>query len=137
MASISNEDTQKTILRAVNSQRLEAWPGRYFSTFFAPDADIAKALLGTPNGGASGYFLAQHKQQLGNMFIAGVRVFLGTTYPNQPSMVFYVQQELPQKPGAARERTSPAHGLMDESSVVRVENNGTSMLREHVFRAKL
>jgi len=89
--------------------------------------------LGTPNGRASGYFLAQHKQQLGNMFISGVRVFLGTTYPNQPSMVFYVQQELPQRPDKLLRRFA----IDVESSVIFVGNNGTDIVRQHVMRARL
>jgi hypothetical protein len=92
---------------------------------------------GTPNGRASGYFLAQHKQQLGNMFISGVRVFLGNTYPNQPAMVFYVQQELPQKPQGKRENTSQQRRVNVESRIVSVNKDGRSFVREHVFRAKL
>jgi hypothetical protein len=46
MVSITNEDTQKAILRALNGQPLDQWPGRCYSTLLAPDADVAKALLG-------------------------------------------------------------------------------------------
>jgi hypothetical protein len=44
--SITNQETQQTILRAINSRTLDLWPGRYFSTFFGEDVEIAKALLG-------------------------------------------------------------------------------------------
>lgn len=46
MISITNQETQQTILRAINSRRLDPWPGRCFSTFFGKGVEIAKALLG-------------------------------------------------------------------------------------------
>lgn len=45
--SISNEPTLQAILRAINSQKLEAWPGRFYSTLSGADVEIAEALLGT------------------------------------------------------------------------------------------
>jgi hypothetical protein len=44
--SIINDETQETILRALDGQPLPEWPGRYFSTFFEPEAEAGKALLG-------------------------------------------------------------------------------------------
>jgi hypothetical protein len=65
-------------------------------------------MLGSPNGRAHGYFLAQHKRQLGgNMYISRIQVFHGDSEPLTPNMVLYVEQPkppiMPQKPQKKRE----------------------------------
>jgi hypothetical protein len=70
------------------------------------------------------------------MFISGVRVFLGTTYPNAPAMVFYVQQELPQRPDDPK-KSDVKRDVSFNTTTVTVRSDGRSVLRQHVFRARL
>jgi hypothetical protein len=100
--AISNEETQRAVRRALQSVKADygPWPGITFSA----DSEAGKALLGTyssefggmevdvmigsPNGRAHSYFLAQHKPQLGgNMYISKIQVFHGDTEPLVPNMV--------------------------------------------------
>ncbi|KAJ4312391.1 hypothetical protein N0V94_007458 [Neodidymelliopsis sp. IMI 364377] len=104
--AISNEETQRAVRRALQSVKADycPWPG----TTFSVDSEAGRALLGSPNGRAHGYFLAQHKPQLGgNMYISKIQVFHGDTEPLVPNMVLYVEQpkpvaEKPQEPQKQR-----------------------------------
>lgn len=50
--------------------------------------DFSDDSVGSPNGRAAGYFLMQHKEQLGgNKFISKVTVF----FPSLPYLVYYVE----------------------------------------------
>ncbi|KAJ4346296.1 hypothetical protein N0V95_005506 [Ascochyta clinopodiicola] len=92
--SITNEHTQRAIRRALKTtnKKYGPWPGATFST----NSEAGKALLGSPNGRAHGYFLAQHKPQLGgNMYISKIQVFHGETEPFIPNMVLHVEQPKP------------------------------------------
>ncbi|KAF2624314.1 hypothetical protein BU25DRAFT_157490 [Macroventuria anomochaeta] len=92
--AIVNEETQKAIRRALKSTNATygPWPGATFST----DSDEGKVLLGSPNGRAYGYFLSQHKRELGgNMYISKIQVFHGETKPLIPNMVLHVEQPKP------------------------------------------
>lgn len=62
------------------------------------DSDAGKALLGAPVGRWAGYFLMQHKRQLGgNKFISKVRVFTSDKEGSFPYILYYVDgaTELP------------------------------------------
>jgi hypothetical protein len=50
-------------------------------------------VLGSPNGVAVGYFLAQHKAQLGNKKVASVQVFghNSNVKGNDPVLMFKVE----------------------------------------------
>ncbi|KAF3036014.1 hypothetical protein E8E11_005662 [Didymella keratinophila] len=101
---VINPFTERTIdlmLEAVNGDiRVRPWPGTDFEFTFGPDrgAQIegALALLGSPNGIAAGYFLLQHRQQLGRKYISKVRVFGGddSEYPDI-YMILYVSDQAP------------------------------------------
>ena len=71
------------------------------------------------------------------MLISGVKIFLGTTYPNQPAMVFYVQQELPRKPDIPGEGISRRYAVDIESSIIVMKNNDTNFVRQYTLRSKL
>ncbi|KZM23035.1 hypothetical protein ST47_g5853 [Ascochyta rabiei] len=84
--AITNEQTQRAIRRAFKNanKKYGPWPGATFGT----DSDKGKVLLGSPNGRAHGYSLAQHKPQLGgNMYISKIQVFHGETEPFIPNIV--------------------------------------------------
>jgi hypothetical protein len=96
--------------------------------------------IGSPVGRWAGYFLMQHKTQLGaNKFINKVRVFK----PDQgslPYMLFYVETPAPPKPPPGLE---VRHRVVDvgNDSVFREirewRKDGRSVVREHVLRVKV
>ncbi|KAF2675742.1 hypothetical protein K458DRAFT_492907 [Lentithecium fluviatile CBS 122367] len=78
-----NAETNRLIRRAMKELG-KRWPGEEFSM----DTDEGKALLGSPNGWSAGYFLMQHKEQLGgNKYTDKVQVF----FVSLPWVVFYVK----------------------------------------------
>jgi hypothetical protein len=90
---------------------------------------------GSPNGVGTGYFLAQHKNQLGgNKVVSRITIFRADA-DDQPCLVFWVadRPETPVEGGAIE--TSGAGNV--ESRVVRRSADSRSVVREHVFRAKL
>jgi hypothetical protein len=65
---IINKETNQHVKRALSTlsppkEEVEGWPGHEFSM----DSDAGKALLGSPVGRWAGYFLMQHKRQLGGI----------------------------------------------------------------------
>ncbi|KAH6612757.1 hypothetical protein C7974DRAFT_406287 [Boeremia exigua] len=103
--AVTNDKTQMAIRRALKStnQQFAPWPGAIFST----DSYEGKVLLGSPNGRAYGYFLAQHKAALGgNMYISEIRVFSSDTRPFLPNMIMRVQQPRPLENSSDAKRTS-------------------------------
>lgn len=96
--NIVNEETEVLISKAMELHLgddgsptrftvLPKWPGLDFYT-----ADkTGKALLGSPNGLAAGYFLSQHKDEIGaNKYVYGIRVFASSQPFIGPSMMMYV-----------------------------------------------
>jgi hypothetical protein len=95
--NIANEETETLINKAMEVHVgddgshtgltvLPKWPGL---DYVADEA--GKALLGSPNGLAAGYFLAQHKDEIGvNKYVYGIRVFASSAPLAGPSMIMYV-----------------------------------------------
>lgn len=103
----------------------KVWPG----SDFAMDSPAGHALLGSPVRRWAGYFLMQHKRQLGgNRWIEKVRVFRSEKEGSLPYLLFYVS-------GSMEETKSGAVG--SGVKVVREVNSqvGRNVVREHVFRA--
>jgi hypothetical protein len=90
---IINPETNRHIRRALKAlkpekKEVEGWPGFDFDM----ESDEGKALLGSPVGRWAGYFLMQHKRQLGgNKYISKVRVFKEEKAGSLPYLLFYVQ----------------------------------------------
>jgi hypothetical protein len=87
---------------------------------------------GSPVGRWAGYFLMQHKKQLGgNKFISKVRVFK----PDQgslPYMLFYADGKAPDSASTPR-----AHAQEDNDvdvHIVKRSDAWKGIVREHVFR---
>jgi hypothetical protein len=106
---------------------------------------IAKTDTGSKNGIAVGYFLAQHKQQLGDKYVTKITLFQEEG-DGAPHMLFWVADSPPNPPPLPELRppqddpmdTDPGNsGVMSESRVVRRSADKKSVLREHVFRARL
>jgi hypothetical protein len=89
------------------------------------DADIQKTFMltftpGSPNVQGFAYFLIQHKEQLGNMFIDKIQVFRGETKAELPCILVHVKQPLAPSADVHVERR-------DKDNILRV----------HTFRANL
>lgn len=94
--NIVNEETEQVIEQALQvyqppegQQRvaeLPQWPGLTFDV----ESEAGQAMLGSPNGIAAGYFLAQRKAEIGaNKYVYQVQVF--ATRWAGPSMILYVK----------------------------------------------
>ncbi|KAH7084615.1 hypothetical protein BKA63DRAFT_528584 [Paraphoma chrysanthemicola] len=146
VANILNKDTKKIVRSAhetLTPKRSEVavWPGFDFAT----DTPAGKALLGSPVGRWAGYFLMQHKTQLGgNKNIPKVRVFK----PDGQTLawfIFYIGADPdPNSNPETGEATGEAMvenvgGRPSDAYDVQIikRGDGGNVIREHVFRAKL
>jgi hypothetical protein len=124
---IINPETNRHVKRALSSldpprEEADGWPGHDFGM----DTEAGKALLGSPVGRWAGYFLMQHKRQLGgNKQISKVRVFKSEKEGSWPYFLFYVEG------GDAR---GDGQG---EVRVLERSFDGRSVVREHVLRGRL
>ncbi|KAF1837699.1 hypothetical protein BDW02DRAFT_518517 [Decorospora gaudefroyi] len=112
--SIVNKETKAVILRALNAR-----PGLYPGVTFDRQSPEMGALLGTPNVQGFAYFLIQHKEQLGNMYISKLQVFHGETEREHPCIIMHVEQPSDQKVEVER------------------RDEGTNIIRVHTVRAML
>ncbi|KAJ4993439.1 hypothetical protein SVAN01_00987 [Stagonosporopsis vannaccii] len=166
--SIVNPETNYIVDRIFEQQGVEEvpeWPGKDFEFAVKPSEDgerkeldllkseAAFALLGSPNGIAAGYFLIQHRRQLGWKHIWKARVWrAGAGVWASPNILFYVsdrnpfegadpQQQLEQQmddlDAAKRKRRKRDLKVTQVSSVVHTSLNGKNMIREHVIMARL
>ncbi|KAF1915787.1 hypothetical protein BDU57DRAFT_450258 [Ampelomyces quisqualis] len=148
--TVTNDETEEIIYEALGrwkpppgQPRLEdpvAWPGTTFDT----TSEEGQALLGSNNGIAVGYFLAQHKRQLGQKYIPKITIFT----PNYEEIItlnllFWVEDVPPGSPEKPKEDpmdTGPdmavAVDILD-TRVVKRSVDGKNFVREHVMRAKL
>lgn len=114
---IINKETNQHITRALGTlnppkEDVEVWPGHDFDM----ETDAGKALLGSPVGRWAGYFLMQHKRQLGgSKWISKVRVFKSEKEGSWPYFLFYV--DIP--------RTRSNGGQIKSSGFVRSAKNST------------
>jgi hypothetical protein len=106
-------------------------------------------LLGSPNGLAAAYFLIQHKKQLGgSKFIWKVRIFKSdepAMPANDYNLLFFVdstedpadppKSPTPKDPPPKKGGKGPEGNF--ESKLAHRSRDGKSVLREHVFRARL
>ncbi|KAH7091636.1 hypothetical protein FB567DRAFT_436058 [Paraphoma chrysanthemicola] len=133
--NVINEDGQAIITKALGGFP-EPWPGKDFS----PTTDAGKALLGSPNGIAAGFFLAQHKTQLGgNKYISKITVFRADAVGNLPNLLFWVsdgpcpeEEEAPEKPGKPSENTK-VREIFEKRDAKR-SPDGTHVVHEYVIR---
>ncbi|KAI4682266.1 uncharacterized protein J4E88_005156 [Alternaria novae-zelandiae] len=137
---IANEETQSIIDRALAKQNIKEpkkWPG----TEIDPKSEEGLAIIGSANGRAAGYFLAQHKRQLGkDKYISKINVFL-TDKEDRPmrNILFYVDN-VPSPPPEMAEPEDKDKGKdkgtgLVESNLVDGDGDGTSLIRRHVVFA--
>lgn len=105
-------------------------------------------LLGSPNGRAVGYFLAQHKAQIGgNRCVKTIRIFRGDAMTEMPNLLFAVEWA-PSPPANAP--TDPVEewlpypdddmGALTDirvGNVVKRSDDGRNMVRSHNVLAKV
>lgn len=99
-------------------------------------------MTGTANGLAVGYFLAQHKAQLGLKHVSKITIFTNDADPpGSPNMLFWVEDApTPEetKPEEDPMDTGPGHmARISKSQVLKRSRDGRNFAREHVFYAKL
>lgn len=138
VAMIINKETNQHVKRALGTlsppkDEPDEWPGHEFNM----DTDERKALLGSPVGRWAGYFLMQHKRQLGgNKYIANVRVFKSEKEGSWPYFLFYVVG-----PGIApiwkrNAGLDTTEGYVDAGPKVIMRNeDGRNVVREHTVWA--
>jgi hypothetical protein len=135
---IINKETNQHVKRALGTlssprDEPDGWPGHDFNM----DTNEGKALLGSPVGRWAGYFLIQHKRQLGgNKYISNVRVFKSEKEGSWPYFLFFVEG-----PGATPIwKRSDGKDIMEEHTgagpkVVMRSEDGKHVIREHVVWA--
>jgi hypothetical protein len=102
-------------------------------------------LAGSANGLAAAYFLLQHKNQLGgSRHIWKVRIFLSDDeedLPDNYNLLFYTDGTA--DPAGDAEEDGEGHAQAKAamanitSTVVERSRDGNSLLRKHVFRARI
>jgi hypothetical protein len=132
---IINKETNQHVQRALSTldppkRDAEVWPGHEFSM----ETDAGKALLGSPVGRWAGYFLMQHKRQLGgNKYISKMRVFKSEKEGSWPYFLFYVDSAVDPEVGA---NLVEVVSVYDQTRVVRRSEDGERVVREHVLRTR-
>jgi hypothetical protein len=92
---------------------------------------------GSPNGLGAGYFLVQHKRQLGgNKIISKITIFEGDDAGGYPQLLFWVA-DAPGPPEAPKASMGSETGVAVEKNVVERSRDGKNIVREHVFTARL
>ncbi|CAN9224458.1 unnamed protein product [Alternaria sp. RS040] len=144
---ITNGETRRIIDRILREQELDRvplWPGIDVNM----NTPQYMALLGSPNGRAVGYFLAQHKAQIGgNRCVKTIRIFRGDAMTEMPNLLFAVEWA-PSPPANAP--TDPVEewlpypddgmGVLTDiqvGNVVKRSDDGRNMLRSHKVWVKL
>ncbi|KAI8933188.1 hypothetical protein NX059_009826 [Plenodomus lindquistii] len=158
---IVNDDTASVIipraLEAAGVDEVQPWPGTEFVVGEGGEEkeEAALALIGSPNGLGAGYFLLQHKRQLGGAkFIGKIRVLKGDDdfESEDPNIIFYVNGNAPPMGNERlssfklRESENESRGLRiaevkrndswSAPRVVKRSENGKALIREHMLMAK-
>ncbi|KAI4938950.1 uncharacterized protein J4E92_000231 [Alternaria infectoria] len=135
---VTNDQTRRIMDRMLVDKNLETvqlWPG----TVVDVHSVHYLALLGSPNGRAVGYLLAQHKAKIGgNRYVESIHIFRPYEHSTLPHLFFRVgwaPSPPPTVPEEPIENLLPPEGNGFE--VVRRGNGEKNIIREHVIRAKL
>ncbi|KAG9387779.1 Vacuolar amino acid transporter protein 1 [Pyrenophora tritici-repentis] len=136
---IINKETNQYVKRALDTlsppkEEADGWAGNDF----AMDTDEGKALLGSPVGRWAGYFLLQHKRQLGgNKYISKVRVFKSEKEGSSPYFLFYVEGPAAMAEKREERNEPEIQNRNEEPKIVGRSVDGKHIIREHVVRARL
>ncbi|CAI9628672.1 unnamed protein product [Alternaria burnsii] len=138
---ITNEETNDIVEKALGigpTDDMKKWPGVNFDS----TSDEGLAILGSANGRAVGYFLAQHKHQLGgDKYVSKMTVFEDENEGNPHATILFWIDDVPSPPPELPEPGAPPgdHSMdtslgMVQSKVVRRRDHGMSIIRKHVIR---
>ncbi|KAL6706278.1 Mitochondrial import inner membrane translocase subunit tim8 [Coniothyrium glycines] len=124
-------------LSAVGVHDVLPWPGTDIIVGLDGQEDAAMALIGSPNGLGAGYFLLQHKRQLGGAkFIWKIKIFKGEDeFESDPNLIFYVDPNAPPVP--PKEGAPETLTKNKVPHVVKRSRDGRSVVREHVLGVKV
>jgi hypothetical protein len=91
---------------------------------------------GSPNGLAIGYFLAQHKRQLGGKYVSRINIFKADTNAALAICLLFTIED---KVGASKADTGSDSGVtrVDEAVVAKRGDRGKNLIRQHIVWAKL
>ncbi|EUC42083.1 hypothetical protein COCMIDRAFT_104432 [Bipolaris oryzae ATCC 44560] len=146
---VVNEDTGRIIEMAMEKSghdEVPPWPGVRFDS----GTEEYRALLGSPNGIAAGYLLAQHKREIGgNKYVSHIIVFMEDDPTGWPNLLFKVDWAPPPPPHPASTRALHAKSIgdnaqelqneepniMERAKVLGSSRDGKHIVREHVIRA--
>ncbi|CAN9087904.1 unnamed protein product [Alternaria alternata] len=137
---ITNEETNDIVERALGigpTDDMKKWPGVSFDS----TSEEGLAILGSANGRAVGYFLAQHKHQLGgDKYVSKMTVFEDENEGNPHATILFWIDDVPSPPPELPEPGAPPgdHPMdtspgMVQSKVVRRRDHGRSITRKHVI----
>jgi hypothetical protein len=92
---------------------------------------------GSPNGVGAGYFLSQHKAQLGgNKFVEKITVFCNDAY-GPPHLLFWIADKPEEEPKKPDDPKDKGLGSMIERHVLGSRKDVREVVREHVFKVRL
>ncbi|KAF2028243.1 hypothetical protein EK21DRAFT_114017 [Setomelanomma holmii] len=151
--SVTNVETMGIIRKALSEweplpgQHKVVTPRPFLGTTFDTSGIPGAALLGSPNGVGAGFCIAQHRLQLENKWILKITVFSDddSFFPTMPNLLFWVkdlplEEKKPPPESEKGEKRRIAPGLLTNVTETRVSKrgiDGKSIVREHIYRAKL
>ncbi|KAH7552921.1 hypothetical protein BM1_07894 [Bipolaris maydis] len=147
---VVNEETGRLIEMAMEKNdhdEVPPWPGVRFNS----GTEEYRALLGSPNGIAVGYLLAQHKREMGgNKYVSQIIVFMEDDPTGWPNLLFKVDWAPPPPPPPQLSATRPLHAKsvgeyteelqneepinMEEAKILGSSRDGKHIVREHVIQ---
>ncbi|KAJ4411532.1 Mitochondrial import inner membrane translocase subunit tim8 [Didymella pomorum] len=152
-----SEVIMERITEHFNMAAVPPWPGRDFefavkgsnpSDDALAEMEAALTLLGSPNGIGAGYFLIQHRRQLGWKYIWKVKIWKGKNAWAEPNILFYVSDHAPiagprefddqlNRLHISQKRKRDLTKAQKEGVVVHKSKDGKNVIREHRMVAKL
>ncbi|KAH6639024.1 hypothetical protein C7974DRAFT_448848 [Boeremia exigua] len=126
------DEALKTYVLAPGEIRLGYVPF-YPGVTFDMNSEEGAAMLGSPNGIAVGYFLAQHKTQLGgNRYVYKVQIF-DQEHTDATYMVFWIADEPLSWEGQAQQENR----VEGAGKILKRSLDGRNVLREHIVTTEL
>ncbi|KAH7067457.1 hypothetical protein BKA63DRAFT_582343 [Paraphoma chrysanthemicola] len=96
--TVTNGRTQRILARAIDPQLEAPDSQRALKSYpwvgWTAESTSGKAMLGSPNGSGIGYFLAQHKPELGNRRVKRIEAFAADTQASgmfEPSIAWEIE----------------------------------------------
>ncbi|KAH7070647.1 hypothetical protein BKA63DRAFT_493656 [Paraphoma chrysanthemicola] len=130
---VQNEETLRlmaSIFTQLDLPDIPKWPGIELPTT-GPKAAAGEAILGSPIGATLAYFLIQHKAELGLRHVTSVTIFQDNWFykgAQHIHLMYKVEEFQEPEPGLSVANTAVF------ARSVNARDNGSLMIREHVFQ---